>query len=86
MCSSDLLLRSSGRAERQVAAHGAFQLMLSGRTAQLVRLRLSADHAAVPEISANKYALNVRFTVPDIGGRPKQSEADIEFDLTFCNL
>jgi cell division protein ZapD len=80
------LLRSSGRAEQQVAPHGAFQLMLSGRTAQLVRLRLSSNPAAVPEISANKYALNVRFTVPDICGRPKQSEADIAFDLTFCNL
>lgn len=80
------LLRSSGRPERQVALHGAFQLMLSGRTAQLVRLRVSKNHAAVPEISANKYALNVRFTVPDTDMRPKQSEADIAFELTFCNL
>ncbi|MEW6165614.1 MAG: cell division protein ZapD [Pseudomonadota bacterium] len=80
------LLRSSGRPERQVAARGAFQQMLSGRTAQLIRLRLSRTHAAVPEISANKYALNVRFTVPDTDMRPKQSEADIEFELTYCNL
>ncbi len=80
------LLRSSGRAEQQRAERGAYQMMLSGRTAQLIRLRLSNNHAAVPEISANKYALNVRFTVPDTGTRPKQSEADIEFELTFCNL
>jgi cell division protein ZapD len=80
------LLRSSGRPERQVAARGAFQQMLSGRTAQLIRLRVSHDVAAVPEISANKYALNVRFTVPDTDMRPKQSEADIEFELTYCNL
>lgn len=80
------LLRSSGRPERQLAPHGAFQQMLSGRTAQLIRLRLSRDHAAVPEISANKYALNIRFTVPDTDMRPKQSEADIEFELTYCNL
>jgi cell division protein ZapD len=80
------LLRSSGRPERQVAAHGAFQQMLSGRTAQLIRLRVSHDHAAVPEISANKYALNVRFTVPDTDMRPKQTEADIDFELTYCNL
>lgn len=80
------LLRSSGRPERQVAPGGAFQQMLSGRTAQLIRLRLSRDHAAVPEISANKYALNVRFTIPDTDMRPKQSEAEIEFELTYCNL
>lgn len=80
------LLRASGRAETQVAPRGAFQLMLSGRTAQLVRLRISKSHAAVPEISANKYALNIRFTIPDTDMRPKQTEADIMFELTFCNL
>ncbi len=80
------LLRSSGRPERQVAAHGAFQQMLSGRAAQLIRLRLSREHAVVPEISANKYALNIRFTVPDTDMRPKQTETDVEFELTYCNL
>ena len=80
------LLRSSGRPERQTAQRGAYQQMLSGRTAQLIRLRLSRSHAAVPEISANKYALNIRFTVPDTDMRPKQSDADIDFELTYCNL
>jgi cell division protein ZapD len=80
------LLRASGRAEPQMAGHGAFQQMLSGRTAQLIRLRLSQTQAAVPEISANKYALNIRFTVPDTDMRPKQTEADIPFELTYCNL
>lgn len=80
------LLRSSGRAERQVAPHGAFQQMLSGRTAQLIRMRLAGNQDAVPEISANKYALNIRFTVPDTDMRPKQSDADVEFELTYCNL
>lgn len=80
------LLRSSGRPEQHVAARGAFQQMLSGRTAQLIRLRVSRTQAAVPEISANKYALNIRFTVPDTDMRPKQSEADVAFELTYCNL
>lgn len=80
------LLRSSGHAERQLAAHGAFQQMLSGRTAQLIRLRLPRAIVAVPEISANKYALNVRFMVPDTDMRPKQADSDIEFELTYCNL
>jgi cell division protein ZapD len=80
------LLRSSGRPERQVALRGAFQQMLSGRTAQLIRLRVARSQAVVPEISANKYALNIRFIVPDTDMRPKQSDADVEFELTFCNL
>ncbi len=80
------LLRASGRPEPQVAIRGSYQLMLAGRTAQLVRLRMKRSDAAIPEISANKYALNVRFTMPDTDLRPKQSDADVAFELTFCNL
>jgi cell division protein ZapD len=40
----------------------------------------------VPEISANKYALNIRFTSNEGGQRPKPVDNDVEFELTFCNL
>ena len=80
------LLRASGRAESYVAQSGAFQLMLGGRTAQMVRLRVKRSEPYVPEISANKYALNIRFTTPGSDGRPKQAETEIRFEMTFCNL
>lgn len=80
------LLRASGRPEPQRATHGAYQLMLAGRSAQMVRLRLDSADAFVPEISASKYALNIRFLAPDIEQRPKQADADVNFELTFCNL
>ncbi len=80
------LLRASGRPEAKVALKGSYQLMLAGRTAQLIRLRLRRGDPFVPEISANKYALNIRFTLPDTDLRPKQSDADVHFELTFCNL
>ena len=80
------LLRASGRPESQVAGRGSYQLMLAGRTAQMVRLRLGSGDPYIPEISANKYALNIRFTVPETDLRPKQAEADVSFELTFCNL
>ena len=80
------LLRSSGRPEPQIAYHGAYQLMLAGRNAQLVRLRLNRDDAYIPEISASKYALNIRFLAPEVDQRPRQVEADVNFELTFCNL
>ena len=80
------LLRASGRPEHQVASHGAYQLMLAGRTAQMVRLRLSLGDAYVPEISASKYALNIRFLASEVDQRPKQVNEDVKFELTFCNL
>jgi cell division protein ZapD len=80
------LLRASGRQEQFTATSGTFQLMLGGKTAQMVRLRVRRNEPYVPEISANKYALNIRFTTPGSEGRPKQAEADVVFEMTFCNL
>lgn len=80
------LLRASGRPETQIAAHGSFQLMLAGRTAQMLRLRVQRSEPVIPVISANKYALNIYFTSLEGDLRPRQHEADVSFELTFCNL
>jgi cell division protein ZapD len=85
------LLRESGRPAEYTAMQGQFQQMLSGRVAQLIRVRLADDLAFIPEISANKYALMIRFTAPGAGGwsatnRPRQAEANVPFELTYCNL
>lgn len=80
------LLRESGRTSSQVAYQGVYQQMMAGRVAQMVRIRLRRDLNCVPEISANKYALNIRFTTQEGMQRPKAAETDVEFELTFCNL
>ena len=80
------LLRSSGRPEALVARRGSFQMTMGGRSAQMIRVVIPRGLAAVPEISANKYALNIRFMMPETLSRPRQSEADVQFELTFCNL
>ena len=80
------LLRASGRPEAQTAQRGAYQLMLVGRNAQLVRIRLNPGEPAIPEISAGKFAINIRFLGPEMEQRPKQVEANVGFELTLCNL
>ncbi|MEP6655920.1 MAG: cell division protein ZapD [Betaproteobacteria bacterium] len=81
------LLRDNGHAARQIAHRGVFQLMLtSAKVAQLLRLSVSRDLACVPEISANKYALNIRFVGLSGMERGAVYERDIEFELMFCNL
>ena len=81
------LLRSSGHPKQHVAVSGQFQLNLGGSAAQMVRVSLDVDEQAVPEVSANKYFLNIRFTKPPAGEiKARGCERDINFDLTFCNL
>lgn len=78
------LLREGGHVSSHKAVQGLFQLMLAGRTAHMLRVSL-ASHCA-PEVSANKYAVNIRFLVPETLQKPRLCDEDVEFDLTFCNL
>ena len=81
------ILRENGKTGRHIAIHGVFQLMLTtAKVAQLLRLSLTDDLSCVPEISANKYALNIRFL--GIAGMDRGAvyDGDVEFDLMFCNL
>lgn len=81
------LLRSSGRPKQHVAGKGQFQLNLGGTSAQMVRVELDGSEPAIPEVSANKYFLNIRFTRPPINElKARSCERDVEFALTFCNL
>jgi cell division protein ZapD len=81
------LLRDNGRASRQIAYRGVFQLMLtSSKVAQLLRLTVGHDLPCVPEISANKYALNIRFIGVTGMDRGAVFDRDVEFELMFCNL
>ncbi|HWA39171.1 MAG TPA: cell division protein ZapD [Burkholderiales bacterium] len=86
------ILRESGKPQAQRAPQGTFQQM-GGKTAQMLRVRLDAAAPCVPEISANKYVLNIRFLAQNGAPVGSTSEAktrtadwDVDFELTFCNL
>ncbi len=81
------LLRDNGRASRHTAQHGVFQqMMTTTKVAQLLRLTVSKTLACVPEISANKYALNIRFLRVSGMDRGDVYDGDVDFELMFCNL
>jgi len=80
------LLRENGKSSTHIAYQGTFQQILTGKPAQMLRIRLREDLPCIPEISANRYALNIRFTTQEGMQRPRASESDVEFELTFCNL
>jgi cell division protein ZapD len=80
------LLRESGNSGGYVAGSGLFQLMLGGRVVQLLRVGLASDWPCVPEVSANKYAVNLRFVTAEKTQKPRVYERDVPFELTFCSL
>jgi cell division protein ZapD len=81
------LLRESGQSSRVIAPQGGYQQMLGGKSYQMLQVRLDENLGAIPEISANKYMIWVRFTTQDGGDlRPRPFESDVPFDLVLCNL
>lgn len=80
------ILRGSGHTESLVARGGAHQLTMTGRTAQMVRVSVEGGLRVVPEISANKFALNIRFLSPETLCRPRPTERDVPFGVTFCSI
>ena len=80
------LLRESGKVYHFTAHQGTFQQMQGGRIAQMLRVSLSSDLACIPEVGANKYAINIRFIAADYAAKTTLFEQDVPFDLTFCSL
>ncbi len=80
------LLRESGKTTTVMAQHSVFQQMMGGRLAQMLRIDLDKQVPLVPEVSANKYALNIRFAHAQGPERGRTAEMDVSFGLTFCNL
>ncbi|MCG1017474.1 MULTISPECIES: cell division protein ZapD [Burkholderiaceae] len=80
------LARESGQAAKVMAMQGSYQQMLSGRAYQLMQVRVAPDLRVIPEASANKYMLWVRFTAQDGDMRPRAVDVDVPFQLTLCNL
>ena len=80
------LLRDSGAPVKMIATGGSYQQMLQGKIYQMLRLSVDETLGAIPEISANKYMLWVRFMTQDGDCKPKALEEDVPFNLTLCNF
>jgi len=78
------LLRETAHRSQQVAAQGSFQQMLQGRTYALLQVQVPAEFEAIPEISANKYALWIRFMSSDREQKARSVDRDVPFELALC--
>lgn len=82
------MLRHSGELTRTVAEKGSFTQQTSGKTFQMLQVDIPAQLAVVPEFSANKYMIWIRFNTPNEQGVGKNNpvEENFEFRMRLCNL
>ena len=80
------LLRENGKVFHFTAHQGVFQQMQGGRVAQLLRVGIGSELPCIPEVAANKYAINIRFIVANYAAKSCLFEQDVPFTLTFCSI
>ncbi|HYF59868.1 MAG TPA: cell division protein ZapD, partial [Burkholderiaceae bacterium] len=80
------LLRESAQRSVVSTQQGNYQQTLGGKAFQMLQIRVPSETGAIPEISANKYMLWIRFTSQDGDLRPRPFEGNVEFELALCNL
>jgi cell division protein ZapD len=79
------LLRQSGDSKTNSTPNGSFQLPLTGKTYQLIRVSVDSE-VLIPEISANKHVLLIRFLQSSTTGKATAYTGSVDFNLTLCNL
>jgi len=81
------LLRGHGELKPLVAQRGQYEKFLSGTNFQMVRIALDENAQLIPEISANRYVLHIRFVLPTaIETKSRCCDSDVSFELSFCSL
>ena len=81
------IIRGSGKRTSIIANNGIYQQMLGGvKPAQMLSIHLEEGINCYPEISANKYAINIRFISMDQNIKPGPCKTDVAFKLTLGNL
>ena len=79
------IVRESGERVNMVADQGAYQQMLGGKVYQLLRVWVSPELDAFPEISGNKYMVWIRFSRQSAEAKPQHTGESVPFRMALCN-
>lgn len=81
-------LRGSGQTSEQTATDGSFTQPLAGKAYQLARITLPRSTMAIPELTANKYMIWLRFNqVGDYRDmRTRAIPGQFQFTLQLCTF
>lgn len=80
------LVRKSARTEDKMAVHGFHQELLDPQAnLRMIRIILTPEIPAYPEMSVGRHFLSVRYFAPSIDQRPIQYTENLPFQLAYCH-
>ena len=81
------LFRKNAQLVKKDATNGFYQELLDpNANLRMIRIGVTEDTAAYPEISIGRHFLSVRFFTPDIEKRPLQFPHDLSFWIAYCSI
>ncbi len=82
------VLRLSSETSYHEAINGAYQQNPHSKSIHLIRLAFSSDILCTPEVSANKYAIVIRFLYRQQanGAKPMQYAGHVPFEMQCCRF
>jgi len=80
------LLRESAQRSRVSTQAGSYQQQLGGKIYHLAQISIDEKVGAVPEFSANKHMLWIRFGRLDREFKTRPFEGNVDFELSLCSL
>lgn len=79
------LLRDGGIFQKALATQGQFELSLPpGRTFQLLRIMIDERTGLLPEISANRLLISLRWVRQDANWKLLSIKEDVDFEFALC--
>ena len=80
------LVRDGAKVQSKIAVHGFYQELLDPQlNLRMIRVMVTQDTPAFPEISVSRHFLSIRFFTPDIEKKPVQYPESIPFELAYCS-
>ncbi len=81
------IIRHSSEPRNLIAEKGFYHEALDPKASiQLIRVELKTSAKIYPEISAGRHRMSVRFVIPNLEARPKQTPENTNFQLTLCTI
>lgn len=80
------VVRNHSKIEKKQAVRGFHQELLDPQSnIRMIRIGITPDIPAYPEISVGRHFLSIRFYSPNIEKRPEQYPENLNFWLAYCN-
>lgn len=86
-----MIVRDASKLKMCVTSDKTYQQPLNGTRFDMMRIKVPVDTFLIPDISANKHVIWLRFSAPAFRSKPRyllaeRTQSEVEFELRLCGM